>query len=108
VRTWSFRKQEKARNTSQHRANAFGFYTINGNGIIRFYHNSRTKEVCSFLEAIISNNPERDSPDPRQFCITSFENNEETSSVTPYPIGVSSAILVRPQSNRIPVENGQA
>ncbi len=49
---WSFHKVEKIKNTTKYRANTFGFYTINGNSVIRFYENSRKEDVCSFLEAI--------------------------------------------------------
>ena len=57
---WSFRKPEKIRNTTKYRANTFGFYTINGNSVIRFYDNSRKEDVCLFLEEIRSNNPGRE------------------------------------------------
>jgi hypothetical protein len=45
VRMWSFRKPEKIRNTTKYRANTFGFYTINGNSVIKFYENSRKEDV---------------------------------------------------------------
>ena len=57
VRMWSFRRPEKIRNTTKYRANTFGFYTINGNSVIRFYENSRKEDVCSFLETIRTHNP---------------------------------------------------
>jgi vacuolar-type H+-ATPase subunit I/STV1 len=51
LRMWSFRKPEKIRNTTKYRANTFGFYTINGNSVIRFYENSRKEKVAgSILE----------------------------------------------------------
>ncbi len=45
LRMWSFRKPEKIRNTTKYRANTFGFYTINGNSVIKFYENSRKENV---------------------------------------------------------------
>ncbi len=56
VGMWSFRKREKAKNTTKYRANTSGFYTINGNGVIRSCENSRKGDVCSLLEAIRSHN----------------------------------------------------
>ena len=57
VRMWSFRKPEKIRNSTKFRANTFGFYTINGNSVIRFYENSRKEDACSFIETIRVCNP---------------------------------------------------
>lgn len=57
---WSFRRPEKIRNTTKYRANTLGFYTINGNSVIRFYENSRKEDVYSFLEAIRSHNPRKE------------------------------------------------
>ncbi len=54
---WSFNKPEKIKNITKYRANTFGFYTINGNSVIRFYENSRNEDVCSFLETIRAYNP---------------------------------------------------
>ena len=59
VRMWSFRKPEKIKNTAKYRANTWGFYTINGNSVIRFYENSRKEDVCSFLETIRACNPRK-------------------------------------------------
>lgn len=54
---WSFRKPENVRNTTKYRANTFGFYTINGKSVIRFYDNSRKEDVCNILKAIKLHNP---------------------------------------------------
>ncbi len=56
---WSFWKPEKIKNTSKYRANSFGFYSINGNSIIRFYDTSRSNDVCAFLDAIREANPSK-------------------------------------------------
>ena len=38
------------------RANAFGFYPINGNRIIDFKDHSKKEDVCEFLEHIMTSN----------------------------------------------------
>jgi transposase len=55
----SFTKPEIWKNTSKLRANAFGFYALNGTSVIDFKQNSKKEMVCEFLAKIRSENPER-------------------------------------------------
>lgn len=55
----SFTKPKTWKNTSKLRANAFGFYALNGNSVIDFKQNSKKEMVCEFLTKIRSENPER-------------------------------------------------
>lgn len=58
-RMWSFFKPTKIRNTTNYRANAFGFYSLNGESTIDFPDQSRKEDVCAFLESIRRANPDR-------------------------------------------------
>ena len=41
------------------RANAFGFYAINGESVVDFKEDSKKESVCEFLEKIREKNPEK-------------------------------------------------
>ncbi len=56
---WSFYKPEIAKNTDRYKANAFGFYPLNGPPIIKFKEESKTWNFCDFLRDIIIGNPEK-------------------------------------------------
>jgi len=56
-RLWSFTKPSIIKNTTQMRANTFGFYPINGNSVVDFKDHSKKEDVCEFLELIRSKNP---------------------------------------------------
>ncbi len=55
----SFTKPEFKKNTTKLRANAFGFYALNGTSVIDFMQNSRKESVCEFLTKIRSKNIKR-------------------------------------------------
>ncbi len=55
----SFFKPEIWKNTTKLRANAFGFYALNGTSVIDFRQNSKKESVCGFLEKIRSKNLRR-------------------------------------------------
>ncbi len=44
------------KNTDYIKANAFAFYSINGNNLIDFMENSKAESVCEFLEKIVEEN----------------------------------------------------
>ena len=48
-RMLSFKKPIFYKNTSKFKANAFGFYALNGVSIIDFKANSKKEDVCEFL-----------------------------------------------------------
>jgi transposase len=58
-RFWSFGKPKMTKNTSRYKANAFGFYPINGKETVGFMERSTSKHVCEFLQKIRSSNPGR-------------------------------------------------
>lgn len=41
------------------KANAFAFYSINGNNLIDFMESSKAENVCEFLEKIVEQNPKK-------------------------------------------------
>jgi transposase len=45
------------KNTDYIKANAFAFYSINGNSLINFMEDSKAENVCEFLEKIVEHNP---------------------------------------------------
>lgn len=45
------------KNTDYIKANAFAFYSINGNNLIDFMESSKAENVCEFLEKIVKQNP---------------------------------------------------
>lgn len=47
------------KNTDYIKANAFAFYSINGNNLIDFMESSKAENVCQFLEEIQKQNPGR-------------------------------------------------
>jgi transposase len=56
---WSFHKPEIIKNTDRYKANAFGFYPLNGSPVIKFKESSKTWDVCDFLRDIRETNPEK-------------------------------------------------
>jgi transposase len=59
-RLLSFQKPIIYKNTTRYKANAFGFYAINGVSIIDFKDHSKKEDVCEFFREIRSHNPEGD------------------------------------------------
>jgi len=47
------------KNTDYMKANAFAFYSINGNNIIDFMESSKAENVCEFLVKIVEQNPRK-------------------------------------------------
>jgi putative transposase len=47
------------KNTDYIKANAFAFYSINGNNFIDFMELSKAENVCEFLEKIVEHNQEK-------------------------------------------------
>jgi transposase len=47
------------KNTDYIKANAFAFYSINGNNLISFMESSKAESVCKFLEKIAEQNPKK-------------------------------------------------
>jgi len=58
-RLWSFHKPKISKNTDKYKANAFGFYPLNGSPVIEFKEDSKTWDVCDFLRDIRMANPEK-------------------------------------------------
>jgi putative transposase len=59
-RLLSFQKPVIYKNTTKYKANAFGFYALNGVSVIDFKDHSKKEDVCEFFREIRSNNPEGD------------------------------------------------
>ena len=47
------------KNTTKYKANAFGFYPLNGTPVIDFKEHSRKEDVCDFFRDIRQSNPEK-------------------------------------------------
>ena len=47
------------KNTDYIKANAFAFYSINGNNLIDFMESSKAENVCEFLVKIVEQNPRK-------------------------------------------------
>jgi len=58
-RLWAFKKSLMIKNTDYIKANAFAFYSINGNNVIDFKDNSKAESICEFLEKIVENNKKK-------------------------------------------------
>lgn len=58
-RLWSFTKPKVKKNTTRIKANAFGFYAINGENVIDFKESSKKECVCEFLEKVRTENPNK-------------------------------------------------
>ena len=56
---WSFLRPTKYKKTDSYKANAFGFYSLNGRSIIDFVDQSKQEDVCVFLDKIRMANPDR-------------------------------------------------
>jgi transposase len=59
-RLLSFEKPIIYKNTTKYKANAFGFYPLNGVPVIDFKEHSRKEDVCDFFRDIRLSNPERE------------------------------------------------
>ena len=57
VRLWSIGRPEIWKNTDRLKANAFGFYSLNGSSVIEFMEHSRKEDVCQFLQSVRAANP---------------------------------------------------
>lgn len=55
-RLWAFKKSLMIKNTDYIKANAFAFYSINGNNLIDFKESSKAESVCEFLVKIVEEN----------------------------------------------------
>jgi len=55
-RFWSFGKPTIRKNTSKYKANAFGFYPVNGTEVLEFMDNGKAGSVCEFLRKISDRN----------------------------------------------------
>jgi transposase len=55
----SFEKPVIYKNTTKFKANAFGFYTLNGISVIDFKEHSKKEDVCDFFREIRLCNPEK-------------------------------------------------
>jgi len=55
-RVWSTNKAHSIKDTTNYKANTFGFYAPAGNSVLEFMENSKAKSVCSFLDKIKANN----------------------------------------------------
>ena len=53
----SFRKPIIFKNTTKYKANAFGFYALNGVSVIDFKDHSKKEDVCDFFREICFHNP---------------------------------------------------
>lgn len=59
-RLLSFKKPVIYKNTSKYKANAFGFYALNGVPVIDFKEHSKKEDVCDFFREIRFHNPEKE------------------------------------------------
>ena len=59
-RLLSFDKPIIYKNTTKYKANAFGFYALNGVPVIDFKEHSKKEDVCDFLREIRLRNPEKE------------------------------------------------
>jgi transposase len=58
-RLLSFEKPVIYKNTTKYKANAFGFYALNGTPVIDFKDHSKKEDVCDFFREIRLCNPEK-------------------------------------------------
>lgn len=56
----SFERPVIYKNTTKYKANAFGFYQLNGIPVIDFKEHSRKEDVCDFFRDIRLSNPENE------------------------------------------------
>ncbi len=59
-RLLSFQKPVVYKNTTKYKANAFGFYPLNGTPVIDFKEHSKKEDVCDFFKEIRFRNPEKE------------------------------------------------
>jgi transposase len=58
-RLLSFEKPVIYKNTTKYKANAFGFYALNGVPVIDFKEHSKKEDICDFFRDIRLRNPEK-------------------------------------------------
>jgi hypothetical protein len=46
----SFLKPKICKNTTKYKANAFGFYALNGASVIDFKEHSKKEDICDFFQ----------------------------------------------------------
>jgi hypothetical protein len=49
-RLLSFLKPKICKNTTKYKANAFGFYALNGASVIDFKEHSKKEDICDFFQ----------------------------------------------------------
>jgi len=59
VRLWCPNKPKIIKNTNKIKANASGFYAMNGNSVIEFPNSSKKEDMCTVLESIRHKNDKR-------------------------------------------------
>lgn len=59
-RLLSFLKPIIYKNTTKYKANAFGFYALNGASVIDFKEHSKKEDVCDFFRTIRLRNPAKE------------------------------------------------
>jgi len=59
VRLWSRDKPKITKNTKRIKANASGFYAMNGTSVIEFSESSKKEDMCLFLESVRRWNDDR-------------------------------------------------
>ena len=59
VRLWCTKKPIAAKNTDRIKANAVGFYAVNGTSAIGFPEKSKIADICDFLNAVRTSNGDR-------------------------------------------------
>ena len=59
VRLWSPEKPRITKNTARIKANASGFYAMNGSSVIEFPNSSKKEDMCLFLESVRRWNDDR-------------------------------------------------
>ena len=58
ARMWSFLRSTKYKKKDSYKANAFGFYSLNGKSAVDFHDNSRKEDIIDFLSLIRRSNPD--------------------------------------------------
>ena len=56
VRVWSPEKPRSVKNTTRIKANAVGFYAVNGSSAVEFPAGSKTADICTFLDTVRATN----------------------------------------------------
>ncbi|MCL0087601.1 hypothetical protein M1O24_02520, partial [Dehalococcoidia bacterium] len=115
VRVLSFGKPRIFKNTARIKANAMGYYSLNGKSVISFPQNSKKEKVRDFVRKVRKKNPGK--------AIIMVLDNFKSHKLVPAKAGggrngrgscetgdracFPSPLLTRPQSNRIHLEEYQ-